>query len=154
EEHRLHRENSGCGGAGAGCDAVPLDAGGADGFVIDSSFHAAKIRSLVAQGKRLPPIRRLHRKKRIARGGAFLHVGDKPTHGDPIMSFRITGLPAAPFADLFLLSDTELAARGAVRKIADSKPGYPCRISLTDAEPGQKVILTHFEHHSVDSPYR
>ena len=75
-------------------------------------------------------------------------------HGDPIMSFRITGLPAAPFANLFLLSDTELAARGAVRKVADSKPGYPCRVSLTDAEPGQEVILTHFEHHPVDSPYR
>ena len=70
------------------------------------------------------------------------------------MGFRITGLPADQFADLFSLSDQELAARGAVRRIADAKPGYPCRVSLTDAEPGQEVILTHFEHHPVDSPFR
>ena len=70
------------------------------------------------------------------------------------MGFRITGLPAEQFSDLFSLSDQELAARGAVRRVADAKPGYPCRVSLTDAEPGQEVILTHFEHHSVDSPFR
>lgn len=70
------------------------------------------------------------------------------------MSFRLKGLPAELFADFFLLSDRELAARNAVRQIADAKPGYPCRISLTDAEPGQEVILTHFEHHAVASPFR
>ena len=70
------------------------------------------------------------------------------------MGFRISGLPAERFAGLFSLSDQELAARGAVRRIADTKPGYPCRVSLTDAEPGQEVILTHFEHHPVDSPFR
>ncbi len=70
------------------------------------------------------------------------------------MGFRITGLPAEKFAGLFSLTDEELAARGAVRRIADAKPGYPCRVSLTDAEPGQEVILTHFEHHPVDSPFR
>lgn len=70
------------------------------------------------------------------------------------MSFRITGLAPEPFQHLFALSDAELAARGAVRRIADRKPGFPCRISLTDAEPGQEVILTHFEHHAVASPFR
>jgi hypothetical protein len=70
------------------------------------------------------------------------------------MGFRITGLPAELFTDLFSLSDRELAARNAVRRIADAKPGYPCRVSLTDAEPGQSVILVHFEHHAVASPFR
>ena len=70
------------------------------------------------------------------------------------MSFRITGLAPGPFQHLFALSDAELAARGAVRRIADRNPGFPCRISLTDAEPGQEVILTHFEHHAVASPFR
>lgn len=70
------------------------------------------------------------------------------------MSFRITGLAPEPFQHLFALSDAELAARSAVRRIADRKPGFPCRISLTDAEPGQEVILTHFEHHAVASPFR
>ncbi len=69
------------------------------------------------------------------------------------MGFRITGLPAETFADLFSLSDAELAARGALRRIADGT-GYPCRVSLTDAEPGQEVILTHFEHQPAGTPYR
>jgi Protein of unknown function (DUF1203) len=68
------------------------------------------------------------------------------------MSFRITGLPAEQFAPLFGLSDDELRARGAVRRIADNR--YPCRISLTDAEPGDELLLVNYEHHPVDSPYR
>ena len=68
------------------------------------------------------------------------------------MNFRITGLPAQSFDHLFALSDAELAAQGAVRRAA---PGaVPCRISLTDATPGDEVILTNYEHHAVDSPYR
>ncbi|HET6551973.1 MAG TPA: DUF1203 domain-containing protein [Dyella sp.] len=70
------------------------------------------------------------------------------------MSFRITGLPAAAFADLFTLSDEELAQRRAVRVVADQPHGYPCRISLTDAEPGQSLILLNYEHQPADSPFR
>lgn len=70
------------------------------------------------------------------------------------MAFRITGLSPEPFRPLFSMSDGELAAHRAVRRIADSRPGFPCRISLTDAEPGQEVILTHYKHHAVASPYR
>jgi hypothetical protein len=71
------------------------------------------------------------------------------------MGFRITGLPAEHFAPLFDLSDAELAAEGAVRQIADGRrPGYPCRISLTDSTPGDALILVNYEHHPVDSPYR
>ena len=68
------------------------------------------------------------------------------------MSFRIRGLSAEPFADLFALSDEELKTRGAVRQIADSN--YPCRISLTDAKPGDELLLVNHEHHPVGSPYR
>ncbi|MFZ0021045.1 MAG: DUF1203 domain-containing protein [Acetobacteraceae bacterium] len=68
------------------------------------------------------------------------------------MSFRIRGLSAEPFADLFTLSDEELRARGAVRRIADGT--YPCRISLTDSTPGDELVLVNHEHHPVDSPYR
>jgi hypothetical protein len=71
------------------------------------------------------------------------------------MHFRITGLPAEKFAHLFDLSDAELAAQGAVRRIADARaPGYPCRVSLTDSQPGDELILVNHEHHPVDSPYR
>ncbi len=68
------------------------------------------------------------------------------------MSFRIQGLPAERFSHLFTMSDAELAAAGAVRRVADD--GSPCRVSLTDATPGEEVILVNYEHHPVDSPYR
>jgi len=71
------------------------------------------------------------------------------------MHFRITGLPAEDFSHLFQLSDEELAAQGGVRRIADGRtPGVPCRISLTDAQQGDELILVNYEHHPVDSPYR
>ena len=71
------------------------------------------------------------------------------------MSFRITGLPAEPFAPLFAMTDAELAEHGAVRQIADARePGYPCRVSLTDSRPGDELVLVNYEHHPVASPYR
>jgi hypothetical protein len=71
------------------------------------------------------------------------------------MSFRITGLPAENFAHLFALSDKELAALEAVRRIADERtPGYPCRVSLTDSKPGDELLLVNYEHHPASSPYR
>jgi hypothetical protein len=68
------------------------------------------------------------------------------------MTFRIRGLEAEQFVHLFALSDAELAAHGAVRKITDGPS--PCRVSLTDATPGDEVILVNHEHHAVESPYR
>jgi hypothetical protein len=68
------------------------------------------------------------------------------------MNFRIRGLEAGQFSHLFALPDTELAAQGAVRKIAEGP--CPCRVSLTDATPGDEVILVNHEHHAVASPYR
>lgn len=70
------------------------------------------------------------------------------------MSFRITGLDAKPFRHLFGLSDSELAARGAVRYVAESKPGYPDRVEMRDVEPGESVLLVNYEHQPADSPYR
>jgi len=55
---------------------------------------------------------------------------------------------------LFNLSDSGLANMQASRMVADAKPGFPCRISLADAEPGEVVILVNFEHQPADSPYR
>ncbi len=68
------------------------------------------------------------------------------------MSFRITGLPAEQFRPLFALSDEALSAQGAVRRVAD-RP-YPCRVSLTDCQPGDELLLVNYEHHPVASPYR
>ncbi|MGC8523052.1 MAG: DUF1203 domain-containing protein [Acidibrevibacterium sp.] len=72
-----------------------------------------------------------------------------------VPAFRILGLPAEPFAPFFAMSDAELAAQGAVRRIADDRvPGYPCRVSLTDSHPGDTLLLVNYEHHAVHSPYR
>ena len=68
------------------------------------------------------------------------------------MNFRIVGLPANEFTHLFELPDADLAAVGGVRRIADGN--YPCRVSLTDSQPGEELVLVNYEHHSVDSPYR
>ena len=68
------------------------------------------------------------------------------------MHFRIQGLPAEPFAPLFAMPDWALKKHGAVRTIAEGPS--PCRISLTDAKPGDELILVNYEHHAVDSPYR
>jgi hypothetical protein len=70
------------------------------------------------------------------------------------MSFRIHALPYEPFAALFKLSDADLAQAGATRMVVDTRPGSPCRVSLTDAEPGETVVLVNFEHQPANSPYR
>ena len=69
-------------------------------------------------------------------------------------NFRIVGLPLTQFEPLFSLDDNELAQKGARRLIVDAKPGFPCRVSLQDAEIGERVILAPFVHHDVESPYR
>ncbi len=68
-------------------------------------------------------------------------------------SFQLAGLDPRPFQALFALDDQALAARGIVRRIADSTPGYPCRISLTDAALGEALLLLSYAHLPVSSPY-
>jgi hypothetical protein len=68
--------------------------------------------------------------------------------------FRLVGLDAENFAPLFAMGDGELAVRGARRVTADAMPGFPCRISLVDAEVGEELLLLPFEHLGARSPYR
>lgn len=70
------------------------------------------------------------------------------------MSFQISALPAVRFAALFALSDGELATRHIVRRVADAAIGFPCRVSLADADVGDSLLLLHYEHLPVASPYR
>ncbi len=69
-------------------------------------------------------------------------------------SFQLVGLDAAHFEPLFALPDAELAALGAVRRVADESPGYPCRISLQDAHLGEELLLLPFVHQPALSPYQ
>jgi len=70
------------------------------------------------------------------------------------MTFRISSLDRGQFSHLFDLDDAALAGHGAVRRTAATRPGYPCRVSLADAEVGEEVLLVHFEHQSAASPFR
>jgi hypothetical protein len=70
------------------------------------------------------------------------------------MSFQVSSLPSQKFRHLFGKSEEELRAAGVVVKTADSKPGFPCRVTLTDAEPGTRMLLLNYEHQSADTPYR
>lgn len=69
-------------------------------------------------------------------------------------AFRFRALAAEAFAPLFTQSDEALAAHGARRMVVTEQPGFPCRVTLEDAEVGESVILLSFAHHDVDSPYR
>lgn len=68
--------------------------------------------------------------------------------------FQIVALPIEEFTSLLSKSDEELRAIGGRRMVVDKKPGYPCRVSLVDAEPGEEVLLLPFTHHDVNTPYR
>ena len=70
------------------------------------------------------------------------------------MAYAVTSLPAEPFAPLFSLDDEALAARGAHRVVADVAHGFPCRVSLDDAEPGETLILVNYEHQPAPTPFR
>lgn len=70
------------------------------------------------------------------------------------MSFRITGLSPEPFRPLFGLPEEQLAAQGVKRYIADSKPGFPDRVELRDAEPGESLLLLNYTHQPANSPYK
>ena len=69
-------------------------------------------------------------------------------------SFQLVGLSPESFAPLFALSEAELSRIDARRVFADSKPGFPCRVSLEDAEIGEELLLLPFEHQPAASPYR
>jgi hypothetical protein len=69
-------------------------------------------------------------------------------------SFQLVGLDHTPFQALFDLSDEQLTQRSIKRCFADESPGFPCRISLEDAQVGEKLLLLPYVHQAADSPYR
>jgi hypothetical protein len=70
------------------------------------------------------------------------------------MTYKITGLNPADHAPLFAMSDAELAAINARRVTATANRGFPCRVSLKDADKGDALILFHHVSHDVATPYR
>jgi hypothetical protein len=69
------------------------------------------------------------------------------------MAYRIKGIDPTPYRPMFGLSDDHLAERGAAR-LTVTDPTFPCRVSLTDRAPGEKVLLVNHVSHNVANPYR
>ena len=70
------------------------------------------------------------------------------------MSFRIRGLSPERFIPLFALDEGALAARGIQRMVADEPGSAPCRISLEDAESGERLLLLSHPHQPAATPFR
>lgn len=70
------------------------------------------------------------------------------------MAFRITGLSPEPFRHLFGLADDDLQRLGVKRYVVDTSPGFPDRIEMRDAEPGETVLLLNHVSQPADTPYR
>lgn len=70
------------------------------------------------------------------------------------MTYAITGLPRAPFAPLFAMDEASLAALCARRVVASASRGFPCRVSLVDAQEGEALILLNHVSHDVATPFR
>ena len=70
------------------------------------------------------------------------------------MNFRVSGLSPEPFRHLFGLSDEELRKHRALRYTANKSPGFPDRIQLRDAKPGETVLLVNHMHQAAETPYR
>jgi hypothetical protein len=69
------------------------------------------------------------------------------------MTYKVTGLDPTPYRPLFGLSDEELEKRGIVR-MAVTSPTFPCRVSLTDRDIGESMLLVNHVSHDVANPYR
>jgi hypothetical protein len=39
-------------------------------------------------------------------------------------------------------------------RVTAGEGGYPCRVSLVDAAPGEELVLAHYEHQPAATPFR
>ena len=70
------------------------------------------------------------------------------------MGFQISALNIDQFSYLFGQDQDKLARQGIQRIVVDNNPGFPCRVSLQDAEVGEKVLLMNYEHQPMPTPFR
>lgn len=70
------------------------------------------------------------------------------------MTYSIQGLDPRPFAPLFGLSDEEREQEMAELVTASSDRGFPCRVSLCDANIGDRLVLVHHVSNDVSRPFR
>lgn len=63
------------------------------------------------------------------------------------MTYQITGIDPDQI-------DTTINSALAVQVTATSSLGFPCRVTLEDAEQGEDLVLFNHVSHDVQSPYR
>ncbi|MEO1258708.1 MAG: DUF1203 domain-containing protein [Bacteroidota bacterium] len=68
--------------------------------------------------------------------------------------FIISGIKQNEVQHLFGLTEKERKAKGIKKITVNEKPGFPCRVSLADANIGEEIIAFNYEHHKANSPYR
>jgi len=71
-----------------------------------------------------------------------------------MLNFQLSGLAEIQFQAYFDQSDEELNRLDIKRVVATGSAGFPCRISLQDAQVGDELLLLPYCHHRVASPYR
>ncbi|MEL6692396.1 MAG: DUF1203 domain-containing protein [Pseudomonadota bacterium] len=69
------------------------------------------------------------------------------------MNFQISALSEDQFSHLYGATKEQLRQAGAKRVIADTDPGFPCRVSMRDAKIGEALILLNYTHLNQDTPY-
>jgi len=67
------------------------------------------------------------------------------------VAFQFTALDPKDFP---AIDNPQSASATSRWLIADQHPGFPCRVSLKDAQPGERVLAISYTHHPVVSPYR
>lgn len=70
------------------------------------------------------------------------------------MTYRIRGLEPGQFARYFAMTEAELVKHNARRLRAAADGGYPCRVSLRDADEGDELLLVNYVSHDAATPYR
>ncbi len=70
------------------------------------------------------------------------------------MPFQIHAIPPTQFLKLFELSEKELKEQAARIEIVPDNLGYPCVVSLQDAEVGERVLLANYTHLPENTPFR
>lgn len=70
------------------------------------------------------------------------------------MSFRIRGLDPIQFRPYFAFDEAALVERGMRAMVIDEPNSGPCRVTLRDVEPGERVLLLNYAHQTARTPYR
>lgn len=70
-----------------------------------------------------------------------------------MIDFLFQALSASTFIRYIQASPEQLRLTNASIVVADANPGYPCRVSLRDAEIGEKLLAISHTHLPAASPY-